>query len=397
MTAAAAAPATATAPTLDRRQRSLSTYEGWKDFAERPPREQPETLTVDQLDALDPGAQARYDAERRAWHANILLRTRQVHGVHTQLADILDSNLQDSDRVKSAAALDAPPALGKSTVVNTFGRDFHRQRIAEIGEYLDADRDVLHLPVCHITVPGRLTIKGLHMMILGFYAHPATAGILHRSMAGRDLARAAADCIERHDTRLVIIDDLHFLSMRTRDGVEVANQLKWLSNEYSATFLFAGVALRERGLVGEGAVGKEAAMAQTFRRWTVLSLDPYSLRTKHTRDDWCSLLWHIEQALVLADSRDGMLVDMSRYLFARTTGNIGSLMDLIRRGASRAIRTGQESIDRALLDDIRIDEGAETERGELEARLDKQEAALRERRRAKAAAKQQPAEEKPAA
>ncbi|WP_336633684.1 MULTISPECIES: AAA family ATPase, partial [unclassified Microbacterium] len=166
--------------------------------------------------------------------------------------DILDSNLQDSDRVKSAAALDAPPALGKSTVVNTFGRDFHRQRIAEVGEYLDEDRDILHLPVCHITVPGRLTIKGLHMMILGFYAHPATAGILHRSMAGRDLARAAADCIERHDTRLVIIDDLHFIQMRTRDGVEVANQLKWLSNEYSATFLFAGVALRERGLVGEG-------------------------------------------------------------------------------------------------------------------------------------------------
>jgi hypothetical protein len=92
--------------------------------------------------------------------------------VHLQLGDILDSNLQDSDRVKSAAALDAPPALGKSTVVNTFGRDFHRQRIAEVGEYLDEDRDILHLPVCHITVPGRLTIKGLHMMILGFYAHP---------------------------------------------------------------------------------------------------------------------------------------------------------------------------------------------------------------------------------
>lgn len=364
-----------------RRQRSLSTYEGWKDFAERPPREKPALLTPEQLAALGPDEFARYNADRRTWHANILLRTRQVYGVHLQLCDILDSNLQDSDRVKSTAALDAPPALGKSTVVNTFGRDFHRQRIAEVGEYLDEDRDALHLPVCHITVPGRLTIKGLHMMILGFYAHPATAGILHRSMAGRDLARAAADCIERHDTRLVIIDDLHFLQMRTRDGVEVANQLKWLSNEYSATFLFAGVALRERGLVGEGATGKEAAMAQTFRRWTVLSLDSYSLRTKQTRQEWDSLLWHIEQALVLVDAHEGMLVDMSRYLFARTTGNIGSLMDLIRRGASRAIRTGVERIDRQLLDDIRIDEGAETERPELQAKHDREDRARRERRR----------------
>jgi hypothetical protein len=66
-----------------------------------------------------------------------------------------------------------------------------------------------------------------------------------------------------------------------------------------------------------------------------------------------------------------MLVDLSRYLFARTTGNIGSLMDLIRRGSSRAIRNGRELLDRELLDDIRIDEGAETERMELEVLIEK--------------------------
>ncbi|BAU31074.1 AAA family ATPase [Microcella alkaliphila] len=368
-------------PQFSVRQRSLSTYEGWKDFAERLPRPRPEQLTREQLAALPAHERAGYDLERRVWHANILLRTRQVEDIELQLADILDSNLQDSDRVKSAAAIDAPPALGKSTVVNNFGRVFHQQRVAEAGDWLDTDRDVRHLPVCHVTLTGRLTIKGLHMMILGFYAHPATAGILHRSMAGRDLARAAAECIERHDTRLVIVDDLHFLNMRTRDGVEVANQLKWLANEYNATFLFAGVALRARGLVGEGETGKEAAMAQTFRRWTVLGLSPFTLTHKRAREEWDRLLFGIEQALVLTDARPGMLVDLSRYLFARTTGNIGSLMDLIRRGASRAIRTGREAIDRELLDDIRIDEGAETERRELEAKLEQQLRNQRARRR----------------
>lgn len=363
---------TPTDPSPSPRQRSLSTYEGWTDFAERPPRARPEALTRKQLAAMSQHDRAAHDLERRVWHANILLRTRQVQDIELQLADILDSNLQDSDRVKSAAAIDAPPALGKSTVVNNFGRVFHQQRIAEAGEWLDADRDVQHLPVCHVTLTGRLTIKGLHMMILGFYAHPATAGILHRSMAGRDLARAAAECIERHDTRLVIVDDLHFLNMRTRDGVEVANQLKWLANEYNATFLFAGVALRTRGLVGEGQTGEGAAMAQTFRRWTVLGLSPFTLTHKHGREEWDRLLFGIEQALILSDARPGMLVDMSRYLFARSTGNIGSLMELIRRGASRAIRTGREVIDRVLLDDIRIDEGAETERRELEAKLEQQ-------------------------
>lgn len=370
-------------PQFSVRQRSLSTYEGWKDFAERLPRPCPASLSREQLAELPAAERAGYDLERRVWHANILLRTRQVEDIELQLADILDSNLQDSDRVKSAAAIDAPPALGKSTVVNNFGRVFHQQRIAEAGEWLDADRDVRHLPVCHVTLTGRLTIKGLHMMILGFYAHPATAGILHRSMAGRDLARAAAECIERHDTRLVIVDDLHFLNMRTRDGVEVANQLKWLANEYNATFLFAGVALRARGLVGEGHTGREAAMAQTFRRWTVLGLSPFTLTHKPGRGEWDRLLFGIEQSLVLADARPGMLVDLSRYLFARTTGNIGSLMDLIRRGASRAIRTGREAIDRELLNDIRIDEGAEAERRELEAKLEQQLRTQKARRRRK--------------
>ena len=335
---------TTTQPQAGPRQRSLSTYEGWNDFAERSARTRPDTLSREQLAAISTQERVGYDLARRQWHANILLRTRQVQEIELQLGDILDSNLQDADRVKSAAAIDAPPALGKSTVVNNFGRVFHQQRIAEAGEWLDQDRDVRHLPVCHVTLTGRPTIKGLHMMILGFYAHPATAGILHRSMAGRDLARAAAECIERHDTRLVIVDDLHFLRMNTRDGVEVANQLKWLSNEYNATFLFAGVALRKRGLVGEGQTGEGAAMAQTFRRWTVLTLEPFTLTHKRGRDEWDRLLFGIEQALVLTDGRDGMLVDLSRYLFARTTGNIGSLMDLIRRGASRAIRTGNCSM-----------------------------------------------------
>lgn len=361
------------------RQRSLSTYEGWKEFAERPPRTPPDHHTLAEISSMDEASRARYDDARREWHANILLRTHGLEYVHTQLHDIVDSNMQDSDRVKSAAAIDAPPTLGKSTVIKTFGREFHRRRVAAVGEYLDANRGTLHLPVCHITMPGKLTIKGLHMMILGFYAHPTASSNLHRSMAGRDLARAAADCIERHDTRLVIIDDLHFINMRTRDGVEVANQLKWLSNEYNATLLFAGVALRARGLVGEGAEGNDIAMAQTFRRWTVLGLDGYSLATKQSRAEWERLLWHIERALVLGEAREGMLLEMSGYLFARSTGNISSLMDLIRRGSARAIRVGAEQLTRALLDDIRIDEGAETERVGLQARLDQQDQTRRKR------------------
>jgi len=355
------------------RRRSINTYEGWKTYAETPLRIQPETLTRAKLAALGDRAKDDYNLARREWHANIVLRTRQVEALEGQLDDIVDSNLQDAGRVKSAAAIDALPTLGKSTLVNYYGRRFHQQRLRQVGEHLD-EGDTLHLPVCHVMLEGKVTIKGLHEALLGFYAHPSARAQGLSTARGRDLARAAAECVERHGTRLIIIDDLHFLNPRTRDGGEAANQLKWLANEYDATFLFTGVALRERGIIAEGETGRQAAMAQTFRRWTVFGMDSFSLRTKAGRTEWVRLIGNIEQKIVLAGARPGMLVELSDYLFARSSGNIGSLMDLVRRGASCAIRTGTEALDRELLDTIRIDEGAETERIELEARLERKNA-----------------------
>ena len=49
--------------------------------------------------------------------------------------------------------------------------------------------------------------------------------------------------------------------------------------------------------------------------------------------------------MVLADKRPGMIVDdLSDYLFARSTGHIGSLMTLINRGCQRAVRSGAENL-----------------------------------------------------
>jgi hypothetical protein len=53
-----------------------------------------------------------------------------------------------------------------------------------------------------------------------------------------------------------------------------------------------------------------------------------------------------------------MLVELADYLFARTTGHIGSFITLITRGCYKAIRTGAENLTRQLLDTIRIDEAS---------------------------------------
>lgn len=352
---------------------SFSTYESWNRFTERVARKTPERLTMAQLAALSESSRIAYDQQRREWHANIVLRSEQVDRLHQDLLDIVDSNLQDSDRVKSAAAIDAPPTMGKTTALRMFGRDFHRRRIAEVGEYLDPGAETTrHIPVCHVTLVGKPTIKALHQQLLGFYAHPSGRSELRQALSlSRDLARAAADCIARHDTRLIIIDDLHFLNMRTNDSIQVANQLKWLANEYDATFVFAGVALRESGLLREGRTGQDAALAQTFRRWTVLGMTSFALRTQADKREWARLMGSLDKVVVLSNGHPRMIQDLSTYIFVRTGGNIGSLMDLIRRGTSRAIRTGHEKLDRELLDLIRLDEGAESGRADREKKLNR--------------------------
>ena len=61
--------------------------------------------------------------------------------------------------------------------------------------------------------------------------------------------------------------------------------------------------------------------------------------------------------------------DLSDYLFARSTGHIGSLMTLVNRGCQRAQRTGTECLTHDLLERVKNDEAAEQARRELEYAL----------------------------
>ena len=175
-----------------------------------------------------------------------------------------------------------------------------------------------------------------------------------------------------------------------RDGREVANHFKWLSNVFPVTFLFVGVGLRARGLLDEGLTGADAAYSQTTRRWNVLTLEPFEIRTQAGQQTWRQLLLGIERDLVLARAWRGMIArDLPEYLFTRSSGHFASLMSLISRGCCRAARTGAESRTGALLDAVRIDQAAEDARGQLSAAIEAGVLPVRSRTRAPTAASQE--------
>jgi hypothetical protein len=352
--------------TVEERDWNPSAKAGWFAMAEALPRTRPPLLTAKEIAALPADGRCRYGQARAAWHANLgPIRTPQVDAVFDALEEICGSNLQDGDKVRPAAVLDALPGLGKTTAALAFGRRFHREQTGLHGPQVPAgDGTWQRIPVVYLGLTSHTTMRSLNAMLCRFY------GLPEHGNADR-LAHRAAECVAGCKTRLVIVDDVHFLDVTRRDGREVANHFKWLASVFPVTFLFVGVGLRARGLLDEGLAGADAAFSQTARRWNVLSVDPFEIRTKAGQQTWRQLLLGIERELVLARSWHGMIAsDLPGYLFVRSTGHFASLMSLISRGCYRAIRTGAESLTAALLDQVRIDQAAEDARGQLQAALE---------------------------
>jgi AAA domain len=340
---------------------SLSRKEGWRRYVDTPLRAQPDPLSPDQLNRLGTRAREDYDAARHDWHANFgVLRTPQLAAVHDDLELIVAAGRHDPDRVRGAAVIDALPGMGKTTAANSFARMLDRAEMSRHGPVTSDGHE--RVPVFRVGLTSKSTLRTVNRMICEFYGHPAT----DRASAAQ-LASHAVDCVLSCQTRVGIIDDVHFIDHRNKDGLDVSNHLKWLANELPVTFIYAGVGLGERRFFAEGLTGANAALAQTARRWTRLEVPSFEIASETGRQHWHSLLEATERQLVLAHAQQGMLTALADYLFERTTGHIGSFVTLVTRGCYKAIRTGEERLTAELLDRVRIDEASEQARQQLAA------------------------------
>lgn len=352
-------------PNLD--NLTLSRKEGWRDYTEATKRPRPELLSKREIRRLGESAREDYKAIRDSWHNNLgPFKTPQLAAIFEDLHDVLDSNAQDGHHAKGAVAIDGFPGLGKSTAVETFAKEFHRREIRRHGEFTTAGDE--RWPVCRIGMRGNTSMKDFNAALCDFYAHPGRT-----SGNTTELGRRALDYVLKCDTRMLIIDDLHFLHWQHHGGIEISNHFKYIANDFPVTLVSIGIGLIERGVLMDASY--DEALAQTSRRTTVLQMSRYDMDTPQSprelqqqRRDWRALLTTIEERLVLGDKRVGMLAeDLPDYLYLRTTGHIGSLMDLIRKGCTRAIRSGVETLNQSLLDAVKIDSAAEKARKELEA------------------------------
>ncbi len=163
---------------------TLTRYEGWRTFAETPPRRQPPRKSVKELANLGRREAALYADERAVWHANLgPFITPQMHHVMDEITELLESNRQDTYQAKTSAVIDAYPGLGKTTLAMHIGRQFHRHQIDLFGEQTsDGDQ---RIPVAYIPLAGRTTIRTMNIMLCDFYGLP-TAGNSRSRTARRE-------------------------------------------------------------------------------------------------------------------------------------------------------------------------------------------------------------------
>jgi hypothetical protein len=360
MTAATAAPRLVK-PKLD--NLTLARKEGWQAFCEAPKPVCPEILTKRQIRNLSDSAADTYNDRRLEWHNNLgPFKTRQIEELHDQLWDIMNSRQgRNSASTFGAIAIDGYPAIGKTTAAEEFAKQFHQHCIQKFGPYTEHGHE--RWPILRIGMRGNTSMKDFNTALCDFYAHPG-----QNRGSTEVLGQRALDLVVSCGTKLLIIDDLHFLHWQSHGGVELSHHFKYIADNFPLTLLSIGIGLGQRGVLLDGTTYDDEVLNQTTRWTTTLELTPHRIKTQQERREWRGLLKTIEQRLILGNKRQGMLAeDLADYLYERSGGHIGSLMELVRIGCARATRTGEETLNQKLLDRIKIDSAAEKARKELAA------------------------------
>jgi DNA transposition AAA+ family ATPase len=232
---------------------------------------------------------------------------------------------------------------GKTTALTQLGR---AHELAVGKRHPD---DQTRLPVIYVTVPPAATSRMLAVEFARFLGLEFTA-----RYNLTDVTNAVCSVAAHTHVDLVLVDEIHNISLATRTGAEVSDQLKYFAERLPATFVYAGVEVEAQGLFA-GPRGRQIA-----GRFTVVPATAFAYGTTEQREAWHALVATLESTLRLRHHMAGTLAGIAEYLYQRSGGMIGSLSQLIRGAAILAIEDGTEKITKEHLEVVPVDYAAQT-------------------------------------
>jgi hypothetical protein len=318
--------------------RHLTTLPGWRAFVADQP-VIPELLSDAEREKLSPAERTRYDEGRIDHHTRLLVvATSTVQHTVTCGRRLVLLN-RHTVSARRGMIVSGPAGTGKTTAITQLGRAH---------ELLDRARHPRvsdRIPVVYITVPPAATPRMVAVEFARFLGLP----IRPRSNI-TDILESVCGVLTDARVGLVLVDELHNISLATRAGAEVADTLKYFSERIPATFVYAGINVEREGLF-DGTRGQQIA-----GRFTLIPTAPLPYNS-----EWQGLVATLEDSLRLHAHKPGSLTALDRYLHDRTGGMIGSLSHLIRGAALDAILTGSEEITERNLKTIPLDHSSDSD------------------------------------
>lgn len=313
---------TASPPLPQDPERHLTTIDGWRRFVEDPP-PPPPWLDDAEYDELGEAGQATFDEARLDHHARLLVvATSTVRHTVTCGRRLVVLN-RHAISARHGLLVSGNAGTGKTIAITQLGRSH---------ELLDRARHPTatdRIPVIYITVPPAATPRMVAAEFARFLGLPVMA-----RLNITDLIESVVGVCTASRTGMVLVDELHNISLTTQHGAEVADTLKYFSERIPATFVYAGIGIEDLLTGTRG--------AQIAGRFTLIPTQPFPYNS-----EWRGLVATMEKTLNLRQHRPKTLEKLDRYLHTRTGGMIGALSHQIRGAAIDAILNGTEKITKA--------------------------------------------------
>ncbi|MFJ7250950.1 TniB family NTP-binding protein [Kitasatospora sp. NPDC098652] len=313
--------------------RQLTSLPGWRAFIGASLSEPMAALTKAEYAALEVEARVDYDDNRLDHHARLqVIATSTVLSTVTCGRRLVILN-RGAVSARRGLLVSGPANTGKTIALTQLGLAHELQdRRRHPGQ---DDR----IPVIYITVPPAATPRMIAAEFARFLGLPVL-----RSSNITDLTEAVVGVCTKARTGLILVDEIHNISLNTRHGADASDTLKYFSERIPATFAYAGIDI-ESGTLLSGTRGDQIAARFTS---TATHSFPYGA-------EWKGLVAQMEANLVLHEHQHGALTRLDRFLHTRTGGMIGTLSHQIRGAAVDAILTRTEKITKAGLQAVDLD------------------------------------------
>ncbi|MGW3441559.1 TniB family NTP-binding protein [Streptomyces bacillaris] len=331
--------------------RYLTLRTGWREFVAASTREPMIRLSQAECDALTKEDKYAYDEDRLDHHARLqVVATSTVRHTVTCGRRLIILN-RGSISARRGLIVSGPANTGKTIALTQLGL---AHELVDRRRHPGQDE---RIPVIYITVPPAATPRMIAAEFARFLGLPVL-----RSSNITDLTEAVVGVCTKARTGLVLVDEIHNISLQTRHGAEASDTLKYFSERIPATFAYAGIDIEEGGLLS-GTRGDQIA-----GRFTSVATHPFPYNA-----EWKALVAQMEANLLLDQHKPGTLRRLDRFIHIRTGGMIGTLSHQIRGAAVDAILTGTEKITKAGLLAVDLDIASRRKRPKGPSAPDSQE------------------------